>query len=174
MGIGLGTRIGMTAACFHILAHALTKTMLFVCCGQMVEDSGNKEQIFYLKGAGLRNPLAGIGFTAGALSMVGVPLTAGFISKLYFASASVYAPGKMAAVLVVLAISMILNALYFLPSTIAIWTPKKTEVQEKPAPISVSPAFGIAVVLFIVANITLGIWYRPFIHIIEMGISLLQ
>ena len=50
----------------------------------------------------------------------------------------------------------------------------KTEDQAKPAPISVSPAFGIAVVLFIVANITLGIWYRPFIHIIEMGISLLQ
>lgn len=171
MGIGLGTRIGMTAACFHILAHAITKTMLFICCGRMVSDSGNKEQILYLKGAGLRNPLAGIGFTVGALSMVGVPLTAGFISKLYFASASVYAPGKMAAVLVVLAISMILNALYFLPSTIAIWTPAKAEGQERPA---ISPTFGIAVVLFIVANITLGIWYRPFIQIIEMGISLLQ
>lgn len=174
MGIGLGTRIGMTAACFHILAHAFTKTMLFICCGQMVEDSGNKEQLLHLKGAALRNPLAGIGFTIGALSMVGVPLTAGFISKLYFASASVYAPGKMAAVLVVLAISMILNALYFLPSTIAIWTPVKAEGGEKAQKISVSPTFGIAVVLFIVANITLGIWYRPFIQIIEMGISLLQ
>lgn len=174
MGIGLGTRIGMVASCFHILAHAFTKSMLFICCGSMVEGSGGKEQLENLKGAAYRNPLAGIGFTVGALSMVGVPLFAGFISKLYFASASVYAPGKMVAVLVVLAISMILNALYFLPSTIAIWTPAKWNEKEMEKNVFVSPTFGFAVVLLIAANFALGIWYRPFIRIIEMGISLLQ
>ena len=172
MGIGLGTHIGMTAACFHILAHAFTKSMLFVCCGKFVDEAGGKEQLENLKGAGLRNPLAGLGFTVGALSMVGVPLTAGFISKLYFASASVFAPGKMAAVLLVLAISMILNALYFLPSCIAIWTPSREgETFRKP---NASPAFSVAIVLFIVANLALGIWYGPIIHVIEMGLSLLR
>ena len=131
MGIGMSTRIALVAACFHILAHAVTKSMLFLCCGQMVQDSGGKEQIYYLRGAARRNPVAGIGFTVGALSMVGVPLFVGFISKLYFATASVYAPGKMAAVLIVLGISMILNAMYFLPSVIAIWTPVKTEGEEQ-------------------------------------------
>lgn len=174
MGIGLASRIGMVAACFHILAHAFTKSMLFVCCGSMVDECDGKEQLYHLRGAGFRNPLAGVGFTVGALSMVGVPLFAGFISKLYFASASVYVPGKMIAVLLVLAISMILNAMYFLPSVIAIWTPVKTEGEQTHKRVSVSPSFGIAVVLFIAANLTLGIWYHPFIHIIEMGISLLQ
>ena len=173
MGIGMASRIGMVAACFHILAHAGTKSMLFLCCGQMVEDSGGKEQIYYLRGAGFRNPLAGIGFTVGALSMVGVPLFVGFISKLYFATASVYAPGKMAAVLIVLGISMVLNALYFLPSVIAIWTPVKKE-NETQTRISVSPAFGVCIVAFVFLNIMLGIYYRPFIRIIEMGIILLQ
>lgn len=172
MGIGLGTRIGVTAACFHILAHAFTKSMLFVCCGKFVDEAGGKEKLENLRGAGYRNPLAGLGFTVGALSMVGVPLTAGFISKLYFASASVFAPGKMAAVLFVLAISMILNALYFLPSCIAIWMPSKESERVQWA--KVSPTFSIAIVLFIIANIALGIWYSPFIRVIEMGISLLQ
>ena len=140
MGIGMSTRIAMVAACFHILAHAVTKSMLFLCCGQMVQDSGGKEQIYYLRGAARRNPVAGIGFTVGALSMVGVPLFVGFISKLYFATASVYSPGKMAAVLIVLGISMILNAMYFLPSVIAIWTPVKTEGEEQTR-VSVSPAW---------------------------------
>lgn len=174
MGIGMGSHIGMTAAIFHILAHAFTKAMLFVCCAEFVEEAEFKEQIYYMKGAALRNPLAGIGFTVGALSMVGVPLTAGFISKLYFASASVYAPGKMAAVLLVLAISMILNAMYFLPSVIAIWTPETKAEKEAHIKISMSPTYCIAMVLFILANVALGIWYQPFIHIIEMGITLLQ
>lgn len=173
MGIGMASRIGMVAACFHILAHAVTKSMLFLCCGSMVETCGNKEQIYYMRGAGLRNPLAGIGFTVGALSMVGVPLFVGFISKLYFATASIYAPGKMAAVLIVLGISMILNALYFLPSVIAIWTPEKKEGEEGKKAI-ISPTFGVCIVLFILINIGMGIFYRPFISMIEMGISLLQ
>ena len=173
MGIGMGSRIGMVAACFHILAHAITKSMLFLCCGSMVENSGNKEQIYYLRGAALRNPIAGIGFTVGALSMVGVPLFVGFISKLYFATASIYAPGKMAAVLIVLGISMVLNAMYFLPSVIAIWTPVKAggKPMEKVEP---SPSFSVCVVLFILINIAMGIFYHPFISIIENGISLLQ
>ncbi len=173
MGIGMGTRIGMVAACFHILAHAITKSMLFLCCGHMVEDCGNKEQIYYLRGAGHRNPVAGVGFTVGALSMVGIPLFVGFISKLYFATASIFAPGKMAAVLIVLGISMVLNAMYFLPSVIAIWTPIKKE-GEKVERVSISPSFAFSIIFFILLNITLGIFYHPFIRIIEMGIVLLQ
>ncbi len=171
MGIGMGTRVGVTAACFHILAHAVTKTLLFLCCGSFVEDSGGKEKIYHMRGAALRNPLAGIGYTLGALSMIGIPLLAGFISKVYFATASVYSPGKMAAVLIVLGVSMVLNALYFLPSVIAIWTPAK-EALNSPSP-SVSPAFAVSVIGFIALNLILGIYYRPITHIIQISLDLL-
>lgn len=173
MGIGMGSRIGMVAACFHILAHAVTKSMLFLCCGQMVKDSGGKEQIFYLRGIAHKNPLAGIGFTVGALSMIGIPMLVGFISKLYFATASVYAPGKMAAVMIVLGISMVLNAMYFLPSVIAIWTPVRTTEGRKERSWC-TPAFGVCMLLFIGLQIALGVCYQPFIRVIEMGIGLLQ
>lgn len=171
MGIGMGTRVGMTAAIFHILAHAITKTLLFLCCGSFVEDCGGKEKIYYMRGAAMRNPLAGIGYTVGALSMVGVPLFAGFISKIYFATASVYSLGKMAAVLIVLGVSMVLNALYFLPSVIAIWTPLRGEESRPRA--SVSPMFAVSVVGFIILNIILGVYYRPITRIIQMSLGLL-
>lgn len=171
MGIGMGTRVGMTAACFHILAHAITKTLLFLCCGSFVEDSGGKEKIYHMRGAAHRNLLAGVGYTVGALSMVGIPLLAGFISKVYFATASVYSSGKMAAVLIVLGVSMVLNALYFLPSVIAIWTPQKG-AESRPAS-SVSPVFAVSIVGFIILNFALGIYYRPITRIIQMSIDLL-
>lgn len=173
MGIGLGSVAGMLAACFHVFAHAVTKSMLFVCCGAFIEDAGGKEQLENLKGAALRNPLAGIAFTVGALSMIGVPLFAGFISKLYFAMAALEMTGlRLVLVLAALAISMILNAMYFLPSVIAIWSRPKAEgaIQKT----QVSPTFALAMVLFIVVNLVLGIGYRPIIEVMELGIELIQ
>ena len=105
--------------------------------------------------------------------MIGIPMLVGFISKLYFATASVYAPGKMAAVMIVLGISMVLNAMYFLPSVIAIWTPVRTTEGRQERSWS-TPAFGVCMLLFIGLQIALGVCYQPFIRVIEMGIGLLQ
>ncbi|MGN0136856.1 complex I subunit 5 family protein [Anaerotignum sp.] len=175
MGIGLGSVAGMLAACFHVFAHAVTKSMLFVCCGAFIEDAGGKEQLENLKGAAHRNLLAGIAFTVGTLSMIGVPLFAGFISKLYFAIAAVEMTGlRLILVLAALAISMILNAMYFLPSVIAIWTRPKEEGEETTKKAQVSPTFALAMVLFIVVNLVLGIGYRPIIDVMKLGIELIQ
>lgn len=175
MGIGLGSIAGMLAACFHVFAHAVTKSMLFVCCGAFIEDAGGKEQLENLKGAAHRNPLAGIAFTVGALSMIGVPLFAGFISKLYFAMAAVEMTGpRLVLVLAALAISMILNAMYFLPSVIAIWTRPKEDGERASKKAQISPTFALAMVLFIVVNLVLGIGYRPIIDVMKQGIELIQ
>lgn len=175
MGIGLGSVAGMLAACFHVFAHAVTKSMLFVCCGAFIEDAGGKEQLENLKGAAHRNPLAGIAFTVGALSMIGVPLFAGFISKLYFAMAAVEMTGaRLVLVLAALAISMILNAMYFLPSVIAIWTRPKEDGEGASKKAQISPTFALAMVLFIVVNLVLGIGYRPIIDVMKQGIELIQ
>ena len=171
MGIGLGSILGLMAAVFHVFAHAVTKSMLFICCGSFMDNSDGKEQLEYMKGAAHRNPLAGIAFTVGALSMIGVPLFAGFISKLYFAMAAVEMTGiRMILVLAALAISMILNAMYFLPSVIAIWSkPKEDETR-----VHISPLYAVMMVLFIVVNFALGIGYRPIVRIVEMGIVLMR
>ncbi|MDO4530884.1 MAG: sodium:proton antiporter, partial [Bacillota bacterium] len=67
--------------------------------------------------------------------------------------------------------SMILNAMYFLPSVIAIWSlPKEGKAKR----VQVSPLFALALVLFIAVNFALGIGYRPIVHIVEMGIVLME
>ena len=76
------------------------------------------------------------------------------------------------AVLLALAISMILNAMNFLPVVITIWTPSKKE--EKINKASVSPAFGVTMVLFILGNILLGTNYEPILRVIELGLKLMQ
>ena len=180
MGIGLCSDAGMVAACFHILAHAFTKAMLFVCAGGLTDEAHHNKQIYYLKGTAYKNRLAGIGFTIGALSMIGIPLFAGFVSKLYFATASMFTGPRMVITMLVLAISSVLNALYYIPAVIAIWTPSVSEdtldtTEEKESEGIRGPgvAFVVSSLVFIVANFVLGIFYQPIIEIIEQGIALL-
>ena len=123
MGFGMGTEAGMTASVFHILSHAATKSLLFIAAIGLTDVSGGSRKFIELTGAAYRNKWAGAAFTVGSLSMVGVPLFSGFISKLLFAQAAVQNHTKMLPALIVLGISTILNAIYFMKTVIRIYTP---------------------------------------------------
>ncbi len=122
MGIGLGTQAGMVAAVFHMFTHSATKALLFISSVGLYEVSEDQKNYKSLVGAGYRNPLAGIGFAVGALSMVGFPMLSGFISKLLFATSALQSPHKMLPTIIALAISTILNAVYFLRLVITLYT----------------------------------------------------
>lgn len=108
MGFGMGTEAGMTASVFHILSHAATKSLLFIAAIGLTDVSGGSRKFIELTGAGYRNKWAGAAFTVGSLSMVGMPLFSGFISKLLFAQAAVQNHVKMLPALIVLGVSTIL------------------------------------------------------------------
>ena len=131
MGIGLGSDIGILAACYHILAHAFTKPMLFCAAGNLVNHAGHNYQIKALKGTALKSPLAGIAFTVGSRSMIGIPMFAGFVPKLFFSTGAIQSDWfRLTVVLIALAVSTILNALYYLPACVNIWTPKKRKGED--------------------------------------------
>ncbi|MEG1743932.1 MAG: proton-conducting transporter membrane subunit, partial [Clostridia bacterium] len=127
VGIGLGTAAGTIAAIFHMLTHALTKPLLFTAADGLIDATGNKKDFLSLQGSAHRNKIAGFGFAVGAISMVGLPVFAGFVSKLLFATAAVECDEKTLITLIVLAISTILNTIYFLRTVIRIYTPALPE-----------------------------------------------
>ena len=95
MGLGLGTTAGVVAAVFHIISHGVMKSLLFLSISGLTEVSDGRSDYLSLRGAGLRNKIAGVAFTVGSLSMIGMPLLTGFISKYLFASAATTAGNKM-------------------------------------------------------------------------------
>ena len=176
MGFGLGTTEGMVASIFHILAHSATKSLLFISAIGLTDVSAGSRSFFALTGAGYRNKIAGVGFTVGSLSMVGVPIFAGFVSKLLFAEAAVLHPTmKMLPTLIVLAISTILNAIYFLKTVIHIYVPEKKSVIKEKGYTTVTMGqqklYTFTIVLFVMLNMALGMMSEPILHIIETGLS---
>lgn len=175
MGFGLGTTEGMVASIFHILAHAAAKSLLFVSAIGLTDVSAGSRNFFDLTGSAYRNKVAGVGFSVGAMSMVGIPLFSGFVSKLLFAEAAVMHPThKMMPTLIVLAVSTILNAIYFLKTVVRIYVPEKREVEAEKGYFTMKAGqqrlYTITIILFILINLVLGMMSEPIIGIIETGL----
>lgn len=176
MGFGLGTNEGMVASVYHILVHAATKSLLFISAIGLTDVSGGSRSFFALDGSAYRNKIAGTGFAVGSLSMVGIPIFSGFVSKLLFAKAAVINPTwKMFPTVIILAISTILNAIYFLKTVIRVYTPEDAAVAEEKGYYSVrwrdQKLYTVTIILFVILNLVLGMNSEPIIRLIETGLA---
>ena len=172
LGVALGTPAGMGAALFHILAHSLAKSMLFLSGSRLKEVAGGDDRFPALRGAGLKAPMAGLAFLVGACSLVGVPLLGGFCSKVYLAQAGVEIGGwRMVIVLADLLLSTVLNVGYFLRACMTLYSaPEKEEKASWPS--MPDPLFAGAMGALLLLNFGLGVWGGQVLQWIEQGIAL--
>jgi len=109
-GAWLASSTGLTGAILHIVNDALMTLCLFIFAGIVIYKKGG-QQLQDLAGLYKKMPVTMAAFTVGALSMIGVPPTAGFFSKWYLILGAIDA-GRyhfMAALLV----SSLVNAILF-------------------------------------------------------------
>lgn len=112
LGGALLTPGGMASGIIHLANHALGKITLFLCAGSIYVAS-RKTKVSELNGLARQMPYTMTAFALGALSLIGLPLFGGFVSKWYLTLGSVEAGWYP--VLIVLVTSTILNACYFVP-----------------------------------------------------------
>jgi len=105
LGISFVSVSGVTASLVHIFNHAAMKGALFLALGCVVYRLGSA-RIESMAGLGQRMPLTMAAFVICGLSLVGVPLTAGFISKWYLIFAALER-GLWVVALMVVAASLI-------------------------------------------------------------------
>ena len=87
LGIGFVSTTGLTAAIVHLFNHAVMKGGLFLALGCVMLRVGSV-RLDAFEGLGRRMPLTMFAFVLGGLSLIGVPLTVGFISKWYLVLAA--------------------------------------------------------------------------------------
>lgn len=110
LGIGLANGAGLTGAVLHILNEAFTKGCLFTVAGAIVYKMGMRD-IYQFRYLYKKMPFTMAAFTMGAFSMIGIPPTLGFFSKLYLILGSIDA--RQWVFVAVILISSILNVIYF-------------------------------------------------------------
>ena len=173
MSMGIGGRAGYIAAIFHLLGHSVTKSLLFLVTPRLEEVSSNSMVFKDLQGSGLRDRASGLFFTICSLSMVGVPVFAGFSSKflILLAGWERELNAVFSVIIVALAVSTALNALYFLRTVIRIYSHPEGEEGE-PAPRH-KPEYLIPAWVLVAVNIFLGLFPAIATSLLDSGFSML-
>ena len=127
-------------AAIHIVAHGFGKITLFLAAGA-ISVATKKTELHQLNGIGRRMPWTMTAFTIGALSMIGLPPTGGFISKWYILGGALQADNYVAVFTII--VSTLLNAAYFLPIIYSAWflsaqSPPASAQHEAPLPMVVA------------------------------------
>ncbi len=112
LGVGMLSAAGMAGGILHIAMHAFGKITLFFCAGAIYVGS-SKKYISEMDGLGRQMPVTFFAFFLGSLSIIGLPPLGGFISKWNLVMGAV--SSDQLVLLVVLLVSSLLNAAYFLP-----------------------------------------------------------
>lgn len=168
-GIGLASTVGMLAASYVIIAHAFCKTLLFLANEGLMKSSNDSKNIIDLKGVAYRNPIAALGYLVGSLALIGIPLCSGFVGKYYLSMAALESGTISIFILLALAISTVLNAIYLTRVVILMFTRCTNSCLVYKQPINAS----ISLIVFIIINTLIGIYYLPVLEVIASGLTLL-
>lgn len=172
MGIGISPTLGIVAALFHILTHAVTKPALFLSAAQLSDAAGGSKRFKDLQGTAHANPMAGLAFSAGAFSMIGIPLTMGFISKYLFALSAFHSNIKLIPTLIILAVSTVLNTFYFARTVIRLYNaPERGPMPRTTA--GMQRSYTLAAIVLMAGNLALGISAQPLVNLLQRGLQLL-
>lgn len=118
LGVAVVGSVSTVGGLVHLVHQGVMKITLFFCAGNLAETLAI-HRIGDMDGVGRRMPVTMAAFTVAAFGMMGVPPTAGFITKWYLATGAIEAgQGWVVAVLVA---SGLLNAAYLLPIVYAAW-----------------------------------------------------
>lgn len=168
LGFSIATGLGVTAGILHLFNHALMKCALFLAMGCVFYRTGSVS-IEAMKGMGKRMPWTMGAFVAGGLSIIGVPLTVGFISKWYLILAALERDWWWLAALILL--SSLLAIIY-------IWrVVEAAYLQEAPegAPAGEAPLIMLVPTwVLVAANVYFGIDTRVSIGVAERAAASLM
>lgn len=152
LGISLASETGIKAAILHLFNHALMKGALFLALGCLAYRVG-KLEIGSLGGLGRRMPWTMGAIAIGGLSLIGIPPTAGFVSKWYLVQASLEIGWWPVAVLVLIGSAIALIYVGRVLEDAYFGSPREDQAQVREAPISLL----LPVWLLVAGNLFFGI-----------------
>jgi multicomponent Na+:H+ antiporter subunit D len=164
LAFSLNEQSGITAGFIHIFNHALIKGGLFMAIGYFAIVSQDRVTLSSISGYGQKYPITSFALLICGVSLIGIPLTNGFVSKLYLFQALYF--NQMFITIALVAISSALAVIYFWKIIERLWF-STTTVKVAPE----DPAIYIPLWIIAISIIVFGIFSAPIIELATMASS---
>jgi len=159
-GFATTSHSGFAASCFHMINHAVMKTLLFLCAGAFVHQSGTRN-LEKLAGIGKVMPITSACFTVGTIAIAAFPPLNGFWSEMMIIAAGVRSEMIILSVLTLGNIA--LSVVYYLRLIRTIALEKPTKISEKAHEVPILMVIPMLVLAFLCVFI--GVYPGPFAEI---------
>jgi NADH-quinone oxidoreductase subunit N len=159
------------AVTYYVVAYIVTTLCAFGCVTVLSGKTVDADTFEAYRGLFWRRPGIAMVFAVALLSLAGIPLTAGFVGKLYVLAVSVESALWLLTVLVVLNSAM--GLFYYLRLVIIMYAPLPQEAAVSiphPAP-SWSWAGGVVLAVLTTLLVWLGVYPAPFLDMIRMTVA---
>ena len=157
LAFSLRDHSGITSGFVHIFNHALIKGGLFMSVGYFAILYKDRVTLYSIKGFGYKYPITSFALLICGLSLIGLPLTNGFISKLYLFQALYI--NQMYIPIALVAVSSALAVVYFWKIVEQMWF---SEI--KPKPEKEDPSIYFPIWIITISIILFGIYSSPIIE----------
>ncbi len=166
-GVMLLTPEGLWGGLAHMLFHGIIKMSLFLCAGAFMHVTGN-EYLYELDGVGRHMPFTFTAYTLGALSLTGVPLFCGFVSKWRLLTAGI-ASGTPEALAgsAALILSAFLCALYSMTVSVRAFYPYMGRERCGPNVHEANWRILVPIGIFTILNLFFGLYSGPVMSFLE-------
>lgn len=162
VGYSMGTSAGLMATLLHLFNHALMKGALFLALGAIMYRIGSVS-LSHIQGLGRQMPLTMAAIVIGGLSLIGVPLTVGFISKWYLVLAAIENGWWPVAILIVLGSLLAIVYVWRIVEAAYFMEPEPGSLPVTEAPMT----FLVPIWLLVIANIYFGIDTRLSVQVAQ-------
>ncbi len=166
------TGLGIAAVLFYLAAYALMKIGAFTLVAHLGESGERRLDLRDYAGLGWKQPFTAAAFSLYLLSLLGLPVTAGFLGKLYIFNAAIDAAREpalsrpMLTLAILLAINSVIAAYYYLRVIVAMYFHEPSaEWSPQPLPIAVA----LVVVLTAAGTLYLGVLPDAVRYLAEQG-----
>ncbi len=159
LGFGIGLQynllLGIQAGLFFMIAYGVMKAGAFLAADQFMTIAGSPETA-RMRGLGASHPIMGLAFTIFILGLIGVPATAGFLSKLLVIQAGVAASTFGVVLVLILVLNSAISLGYYVPilSTLMFRGKEQSFPKDAMIPLSLS----LSVVALAMVTIYLGLF----------------
>lgn len=154
LGVLVGPQVGLLGACLGALSHAMMKVLLFGSTA-VVEYRLGRPLTMNERGLAARFPVAAVAFIVGALGMIGVPPTLGFVGRwrLYLSGAQ-----QGTWLVLIMAAATVLALLYYVRAIHRVWLGQPDAAQPNGEPRLAAIVLIVLTIAAIAAGIYPGLW----------------